>query len=233
MILKKAWVHWILSYSLLLFSQTAFAVAGFSDINNMIFDNAHLKNIKQEGTLNYVYKKDHFIDGQREDTIDLVLTNLRNTGRKDTHIDFFTGPHKRPYQDRENQKGNSVVVFFLEYDVRELAKTINAARPERWHYLQKKVKWQLARGATKKEIEIDYEGVKLPAIQYIIRPYINDPKKSDFPLYANKYYIFTLCEDIPGGIYQVRTIVPDGEQWQEGDESLIDESVTFVGFSTS
>lgn len=216
-----------------MFSQTAFAVSGYSDINNMIFDNAHLKNIKQEGTLNYVYKKEHFIDGAREDTINLELTNLRNTGRKDTHIEFFTGKYNRPYQDRDNQKGNSVVVFFLEYDVRELAKTINAARPERWHYLQKKVKWQLARGASKEEIEIEVDGNKISADQYTIRPYINDPKKHDFPLYANKYYIFTLSEDIPGGIYQVRTIVPDGDEWIDGDDTLIDESITFVGFEPS
>ncbi|NOQ93105.1 MAG: hypothetical protein GQ547_00540 [Methylophaga sp.] len=216
-----------------MFSQTASAVSGFSEINNTIFDNAHLKNIKQEGTLNYVYKKEHFVDGPREDTIDLVLTNLRNTGRKDTHIEFFTGKYNRPYQDRENQKGNSIVVFFLEFDVRELAKTINSARPERWHYLQKKVKWQLARGANKQDIEINYNGKLVAGEQYTIRPYINDPKKADFPLYANKYYIFTLSEEIPGGIYQVRTIVPDGDEWQEGDEALIDESVTLVGFTPS
>ncbi len=224
-------LYWVFAYGLLMFSQTALAVSGFSEINNIIFDNAHLKNIKQEGTLNYIYKKEHFIDGPREDTIDLVLTNLRNTGRKDTHIEFFTGKYNRPYQDRDNQKGNSVVVFFLEFDVRELAKTINSTRPERWHYLQKKVKWQLARGAVQKDIEVDYNGTKVAASQYMIRPYINDPKKADFPLYANKYYIFTLSEDIPGGIYQVRTIVPDGDEWQEGDEALIDESVTFVGFT--
>jgi len=225
------WLVSMLSYGLLMFSQSAFAVSGFSDINNEIFDNAHLKNIKQEGTLNYIYKKEHFVDGPRQDTIDLVLSNLRNTGRKDTHIDFFTGKFNRPYQDRENQKGNSVVVFFLEFDVRELAKTINSSRPERWHYLQKKVKWQLARGAKKQEIEIDFNGAKVPAEQYIIRPYINDPKKADFPLYANKYYIFTLSEAVPGGIYQVRTIVPDGDEWQDGDEALIDESVTLLGFT--
>ncbi|MDC9724809.1 MAG: hypothetical protein PSN44_02675 [Gammaproteobacteria bacterium] len=231
--MKKIWLVSILSYGLLIFGSNANAVTGFSNINNEIFDNAHLKNIKEEGTLSYVYKKEHFVDGSREDTIDLVLTNVRNTGRKDTHIDFFTGKYNRPYQDRENQKANSVVVFFLEYDVRELAKTINSSRPERWHYLQKKVKWQLARGATKNEIEVEYNGTKVPASQYMIRPYINDPKKADFPLYANKYYIFTLSDEIPGAIYQVRTIVPDGDEWQEGDEALIDESVTFVGFTVS
>jgi len=225
------WLYWVLSSGLLMFSHTALAVTGFSEINNIIFDSAHLKNIKQEGILNYTFKRESDLTGPREDTIDLILTNLRNTGRKDTHIEFFTGKYNRPYQDRENQKGNTVVVFFLEYDVRELAKTINSARPERWHYLQKKVKWQLARGAKKKDIEIDYDGNKVAAVQYIIQPYVHDPKKEDMNLYANKYYIFTLSESIPGGIYQVRTVVPNGTKWTEGDEAIIDESVTFVGFT--
>ncbi len=228
--MQKIWSSLVSVCVLLTFSVSSYAVSGVSEINNEIFDKAHLKNIHEPGTLHYVYKREHFIDGPRSDTIDLVLTNLRNTGRKDTHIDFFTGKHNRPYQDRDNQQGNTVAVFFLEFDVRELAKTIDHSHAERWHYLQKKVKWQLARGAKKEKIEIEYNGTKLSAFQYTIRPYSNDPKKSEFPLYANKYYIFTLSEDIPGEIYQLRTIVPDGNKWQEGDEALIDESVTFIGF---
>ncbi|MBL4638785.1 MAG: hypothetical protein JKY76_05425, partial [Proteobacteria bacterium] len=44
------------------------------------------------------------------------------------------------------------------------------------------------------------------------------------------YYIFTMSEEIPGEVYQIRTIVPDGKKWQEGDEVLTEEVLTFVGF---
>lgn len=216
---------------MMFFTGNIYAQAGFSEVNNEIFDKAHLRNIQQAGTLHYKYKKEHFVDGPREDIVDLKLTNLRNTGRKDTHIDFFTGQYNRPYQDRENQQGNSVAVFFLEYDVREMGRLFTKGNNNnRWHYLQKKVKWALAKGADKKEIDIDYNGQTIKGVQYTVQPYINDPKKSEFPLYAGKYYIFTLSPEIPGEIYQVRTVVPDGDRWQEGDAVLIDESVTFVGF---
>jgi len=221
-----------LAVCVLMFTNVAvYAEAGFSEVNNQIFGKAHLRNISEPGTLHYVFKKSHFADGDREDTVDAVLTNLRNTGRKDTHVDFFTGKHNRPYQDRENQQGNSVPVFFLEYDVREMGKLFNKGKHNsRWHYLQKKVKWALAKGANKKEVDIDYNGKVIKGTQYSVQPYINDPKKSEFPLYAGKYYIFTLSDDIPGEIYQVRTIVPDGQTWVEGDIPLIDESLTFVSF---
>ena len=113
------------SACMLILSANVFAQAGFSEINNEIFDKAHLRNIQEAGTLHYKYKKEHFVDGEREDTVDLVLSNLRNTGRKDTHVDFFSGPYNRPYQDRENQQGNTVAVFFLEFDVREMGKLFN------------------------------------------------------------------------------------------------------------
>ncbi|NOQ80902.1 MAG: hypothetical protein GQ548_00070 [Methylophaga sp.] len=225
--MKKMWLYWVSSCVLLLFTASSYAVTGFSDVNNALFDKAHLKNIKQEGILHYVYKKDHFSDGAREDTIDIIITNLRNTGRKDTHFEFFTDEHKRPYLDRDNQQGNGVFVFFLEFDVREMDRLTGGD----WRYFQRKIRWALAKGATKKEIEIDYEGEKVKGVQYIIQPFINDPKNSRYTLYANKYYIFTMSEDIPGEIYQVRTIVPDGKKWQEGDAVLSEETVTFSGFN--
>lgn len=221
------WLYWVSSCVLLLFTASSYAVTGFSDVNNALFDKAHLKNIKQEGILHYVYKKDHFSDGAREDTIDIIITNLRNTGRKDTHFEFFTDEHKRPYLDRDNQQGNGVFVFFLEFDVREMDRLTGGD----WRYFQRKIRWALAKGATKKEIEIDYEGEKVKGVQYIIQPFINDPKNSRYTLYANKYYIFTMSEEIPGEIYQVRTIVPDGKKWQEGDAVLSEETVTFSGFN--
>jgi len=211
---------------LVTFATSAYAQAGFSEVNNQLFDKPHLKNILVPGTLHYVYKKDHFIDGQREDTIDEVVTNIRNTGRKDTHFKFFTGKFNRPYQDRDNQQGNSVFVFFLEFDVHEL-KRYTGGDPR---YFQRKIRWAFAKGADKKEVEINYKGKKLKGIRYTIQPFINDPKKSRYSLYANKYYIFTLSDEIPGGIYQLRTIVPDGKKWHEGETPLSEQTVTFNGF---
>lgn len=204
----------------------AYAVSGYSEINNTLFDKAHLKNIKQPGILHYKYKKESFIDGTREDTIDMTVTNLRNTGRKDTSFEFFTASHKRPYQDRNNQQGNGVFVLYLEFDVHEMDRLTGGD----WAYFQRKIRWALAKGADKTEVDIDYDGKTVKGYQYKIQPFYNDPKNERYSLYANKYYIFTMSEEIPGEVYQVRTIVPDGKTWQEGDEVLTEEVLTFVGF---
>ena len=202
------------------------AIKGFSDVNNALFDKAHLKNITRPGTLHYQYEKKSFIDGNRKDTVDVIVSNIRNTGRKDTRFLFFTGKHNRPYTERENQQGNPAFVLYLEFDIRDLERLTGGS----WAYFQRKIRWAFAKGANTKEVDIDYQGTKIKGIQYTIQPFIDDPKNSRYALYSGKYYIFTLSEDIPGEIYQVRTIVPDGKTWQQGDEVLTEESLTFSSF---
>ena len=202
------------------------AAPGFSEINNILFDSAHLDNINTPGVLTYKYSKESVLDDSREDTIKVTVSNIRNTGRRDLAFEFFTGKYNRPYEAMENQRGNGVFVLFLEYDVHEM----NRLTGGEWRYFQRKLRWAFAEGAEKKEVEIPYNGKTVKGVQYIVQPYVNDPKNQRYKLYAGKYYIFTLSEAIPGEIYQVRTIVPDGDTWQEGEAALVDESITFVGF---
>jgi hypothetical protein len=202
------------------------AAPGFSEINNILFDSAHLDNINTPGVLTYKYAKESVLDDSREDTIKVTVSNIRNTGRRDLAFEFFTGKYNRPYEAMENQRGNGVFVLFLEYDVHEM----NRLTGGEWRYFQRKLRWAFAEGAEKKEVEIPYNGKTVKGVQYIVQPYVNDPKNQRYKLYAGKYYIFTLSEAIPGEIYQVRTIVPDGDTWQEGEAALVDESITFVGF---
>ena len=211
---------------ILLISGKAFAAPGMSEINNELFDKAHLKNIDQPGVLKYKFSKTSFVDGDRTDTIEMMVNNIRNTGRADTYFEFFTGENKRPYEPRLDQRGNSVFVLFPEYDIHEM----NRLTGGEWRYFQRLLRWSFAEGADKKQIEVDYNGKKVKAWQYIVQPYIKDPKNDRYKLYSSKYYIFTMSEEIPGEIYQLKTVVPDGKNWKEGDPVLVEEKVTFTGF---
>lgn len=225
-VVKKLFRNLVSGWLLALFVMPAAAAPGFSEINNELFDKHHLKNINEPGTLHYAYRKISFVEGNREDTIDVNVSNIRNTGRSDIDFEFFTGQYKRPYEAMTDQRGNGVFVLFLEFDVHEM----NRLTGGEWRYFQRKLRWAFAEGAAKSEVDIDYDGRKVKGYQYVVQPYANDPKNSRYKLYANKYYIFTLSEEIPGEIYQVRTVVPDGRTWREGDPVLVDESITFTGF---
>lgn len=225
--MKKIGLTVVLAWMMSL-AGVALANTGFSEINNELFDKSHLKNIHEPTKITYAYKKSSYVEGEREDTVVMKVDNIRNTGRRDTEFVFFTGEHHRPYQARPDQRGNGVFVYFLEYDIHEMERLTGGD----WRYFQRKIRWSMAEGAKKEQVEVDYNGDKVKAWQYTIQPYLNDPENSRYGLYSGKYYIFILSEDIPGEIYQVRTIVPDGKTWQEGDTALIDESLTFTDVET-
>lgn len=227
--MKKSVISILSAYLLLLFAPMVSAAPGYTEINNELFDKAHLKNIKQPGTLRYEFHRQSFTEGNRDDVIEMNVSNIRNTGRCDLAFNFFTGEYNRPYEPMSNKRGNGVAVLYLEYDIHEMDRLTGGE----WRYFQRKLKSAFASGADKKEVEIDYNGKKVKGVQYIVQPYIKDPKNSRYKLYAGKYYIFTLSEDIPGELYQVRTIVPDGKVWKEGDPILLEETLTFKGYDAS
>jgi hypothetical protein len=60
-----------------------------------------------------------------------------------------------------------------------------------------------------------------------VQPYLNDPvMQARAEKYEKKTYIFTLSNQVPGGVYQIQTTVasPDGK----ADAPLIDETMTFA-----
>ena len=216
-----------LVYGLLLVNTPLFAEEGYSDVNNALFDSPHMQSIKVPGSLNYQYKKTAISEPAKEDSVTVNITNISDVGRTDQVYDFFTGENKRPYQDRKNLSGNAIFMLFLEWDVHELERQTGGS----WRHFQRRIRWAMAAGAAKKEVLISYQGKALKGSQYIIQPYANDEKSARYGARANKYYIFTLSDGIPGTIYEVRSIVPKAKIWQQGDELITDERLTFTGFT--
>lgn len=202
------------------------AAEGFSEVNNALFDSPHMQNINNPGRLNYRYKRIDSGDQPRQDTVSIEITNITESGRTDQAYHFFTGEHKRPYQDRKNVTGNAIFMLFLESDVHELQRQTGGS----WRHFQRRIRWALAAGATKNDLLIPYQGKDIKATQYIIQPYANDDQRARYGPFAYKYYAFTLSDEIPGTIYEVRSIVPEAKTWKEGDEFLADERITFTGF---
>ena len=205
---------------------TSFSAEDYSDINNALFDSPHMKNIRSPGVLEYAYKS--IINTKViEDKITITVSNIQKNGRTNESFSFFSGDKKRKYPDRENVIGNAVFMYYLEKDVHDLEKKTGGS----WRHFQRRIRWAMAAGAAKKEINIDYNGEKITATQYTIQPFANDKDKKRYGSYVNKYYRFILSKDIPGMIYKIVTFVPKTEKWKEGDALLEDESMTFKSFN--
>jgi len=217
----------LLVFGLLLVSAQLFAADGYSEVNNALFDSPHMQNIKVPGRLDYLYKKTGIDQQANEDKVVVAITNISDTGLTDQAYNFFTGENKLPYPDRSKLSGNSIFMLFLERDVHELERQTSGS----WRHFQRRIRWAMAAGAAKKEVLIAYQGKELKGSQYIIQPYADDEKSARYGAHANKYYSFTLSDEIPGTIYEVRSIVPKVKTWQEGDELITDERLTFTGFT--
>jgi hypothetical protein len=55
--------------------------------------------------------------------------------------------------------------------------------------------------------------------------------KAKFAKFENKAYVFTLCDEVPGGVYQLRTRLDDspsaGDASKEAKPPLMEEVLTF------
>ena len=54
---------------------------------------------------------------------------------------------------------------------------------------------------------VPYRGKTIAAREISIAPYLDDPLRVRFEKYANKTYVFTLSDAVPGGLYAIRTRV--------------------------
>ena len=214
-------------FALLLVNTQLFAEEGYSEVNNALFDSPHMQNIKVPGSLSYQYKKTATNEQAKEDSVTVNITNISDAGRTDQAYDFFTGENKLPYQNRTKLSGNAIFMLFLERDVHELERQTSGS----WRHFQRRIRWAMAAEAAKKEVLITYQGKELNGTKYIIQPYADDEKSARYGAHANKYYTFTLSDGIPGTIYEVRSIVPKTETWQEGDALITDERITFTDFT--
>ncbi len=210
----------------LVVSMQAFAAEGLSEVNNALFDSPHMQSIKTTGKINYLYKKLSANEENKNDSVTVDIIDLSEDGRTDQSYTFFMGKNQKNYPTRKNIIGNGIFMMFLEWDVHQMERQTQGS----WRHFQRRIRWAMAAGDEKKKVEITYQDKKIKATQYSIQPYANDKKSERYGDYANKVYLFTLSKDIPGTIYQVRTIVPKNKDWKEGDDVVIDEQITFTSF---
>lgn len=219
-----------LVYGLILVHTDILATENFSEINNALFNTPHMLLITRPGRLNYQYRKTAINAADKTGNVSVEITAIVENGVSDQVYYFLGADNTGPAQQRKQVTGNAIFMLFLEQDIHEMERQTGGS----WRHFQRRIRWAMAAGAQKKEVIINYQNKKVKATQYTIQPYVNDDNIERYGIYLNKYYIFTLSDQIPGTIYQVRTIVPaTGNVWNEGQGSLIDERITFTGFSES
>lgn len=210
--------------ALLLFvSPIVHADEKYSDAEVLLFETNHLKEITKPTILQYEYKKDGALEKGFDDKVSVNISKVGSEG-KTVSADYLSGERKTDFPAVDGASGNPVVMYFLERDIREMQRLTGGKPP----YFKKRIRLSLADGAEVRPVKFSFDGKEVEGREIKITPYANDPLKARFGKYVGKYYLFTLAEGIPGGVYQMRAIIPEqAAQTDAKSTPMIQETLTF------
>jgi hypothetical protein len=192
-----------------------------SQAETMLFMTPHLEDVKPPRQLHYAYRKSGTLEQGFSDTIDVDITGAADGSRNGT-VHFFSGARRIDFPERDHVDGNPLLLFYLEHELSEMHR-LTGGTPS---YFRQLIRSALADSARIKDVDIRFDGRTLRAQQITISPYDTDPNRARFVRLATKQYVFTLSDEIPGRIYQLRSYVPPASG-SDGDEAVLEETLTF------
>ncbi len=190
---------------------------------NYLFGRPHLSGITQPAVLRYRFARRSTADDGFEDTIDVRVDAIREAGRRDTSMVFFTDTRNRPYPDLTDFLGNPLVLMFLQRDVWDLSRT----RGGQARYFRYRIRQALRETATVEAETIETALGTIEGHRITITPYENDRYRRRLDQFEFKTYEFVVSDDVPGEIYMIRTVVPATASAGAGAPPLIEETVVF------
>ena len=196
----------------------------FSQAEQLLFLSDHLSNVLGSTVINYAYSKSGTLDPASEGTVHLTVSAMPQGSGKHTHVDFLSGARKFELPDIDDATSNPVILFFLERDVRDMQRRTGGQAS----YFRKRVRIALAEAAQVQLVQLSIKGRSVNGTQISIQPFTDDPLKSRFHGLADKIYVFTLSQEVPGQLYRMQTQAR-ASQDQADAPPLLEETVTFVG----
>ena len=198
----------------------------YTEAEELLWLHDHLHNINRPTRLYYAFTQSGSYEEGFSDSVYLDIIKINNDGTKNAALDFFTAARKQHVNPENvtNIKGNPVMGIFMQGDVYEM----NRLTEGHWRYFQKRIKIALRESAKVDKVEFDFNGKHCKGEKIVFLPYLNDPHKADFEKFAGKRYEFILSDDVPGSLYQIHTIIPDGSDKDGKKPPLIEETLTLT-----
>ena len=193
----------------------------FADAEVTLWLDNHLQNISSTGRLYYDFVKRGSYEEGFSDSVYLDIIEVNEDGSKNADLEFFTAERQ---QNARNDNlvgvtGNPVLLVYMQGDVYEMNRLTNGS----WRYFQRRIKSAFAEEAKIETVSFEYDGMQLTGEKISITPYLNDPRRRQFAEFAHKVYEFIMSEQVPGKLYQIKTVIPDKSP---DKEPLIEEILT-------
>jgi len=199
----------------------------FSDAETRLWLSDHLRNITRPARLHYEFQKGGSFEEGFVDSVYLDIVAINADGTKNAEMQFFSGSRAQGFgaENVTEITGNPVLGTYLGGDIDELNRLTGASADSRgrWRYFQRRIKLALAEAAVIEDVTVDFQGRAVKAQRITITPFVKDPHRAEFEQFAGKRYEFVFSDEIPGSLYQIRTLVPGAEG---ATVPLIEETLT-------
>lgn len=193
----------------------------FSEAEKRLFMTDQVGGLANGQTLTYSFVRSGSHEKPLEGKVTLVAKAATGEAGRPVHVDFLSGAEKVDLPDIDKARGNPVTMYFLERDVREMKRITKGST----NYYRKRIRMALEDGAAINPITISWHGQAISAMEIVIDPYLNDPARARFAEFANKKYAFVVTAEIPGGLYQIRSLMMAAEGKQD-NVPMIEEVLT-------
>lgn len=187
-----------------------------TEAEKQLFMNDQLSSLKAPTTLSYSFKRSGSQEAPFQDTVEVRISEEK--GARKVSTSCLNGARKTEIPEIDAAQSNPALMCFLERDIREMERLTGGKS----NYFRKRIRLALSEGPKGTPVKVSFGGKTVDAKEYRITPYSNDPNKQKFPKYLAKTYIFVLSDAVPGGLYRVDTVVP------EGNTVLIEEDMVLA-----
>jgi hypothetical protein len=175
-----------------------------SEAETLLFETDHLAGIRPPAHLAYTFR--HVAAGQDsfDDNVQLDFARPVANGPVRVTLTFLSGRRQWPGPVLDDSRGNPVLLGFLERDIAEMHRLTGGAAA----YFRKQIRLALARHATVTAQTFAFAGKTYRGRAVVIQPYREvavQQHAAQLRRFAHKSYQFLLSDELPGGIYRIRT----------------------------
>ncbi|HXF46630.1 MAG TPA: hypothetical protein VNK91_10985 [Burkholderiaceae bacterium] len=224
--MKRALCRLAVAAALAAASVTAHAAdpSQFSEAERRLFATDHLASLRVATRLEYAYRRSGSLQGEAQDRAVVTVAAPDAGGGHDVHVDFLSGARRLDLPDIKGAAGNPIILHFLEREVREMNRLTGGSA----NYYRKRIRMALAEAARVRTVTRTVDGRSVPAVEIFIAPYRDDPARSRYERFADKTFVLTLSEQVPGGVVELRSELL-AQNAGGAPELMLAESLTFVG----
>jgi len=200
----------------------------FSPAERALFMTDQFAKLRPPMTLRYRFQRSGSLEPAFDDKVSIALKAQGNGRCCDASGEFLSGERRVQLPPVEGATGNPVTLFFLERDVREMERLTKGKSA----YFRKRIRMAIFQGAQQRAVTLNYRGKSVAGQEFTITPYVDDPNRPRFEQLANKRYVFTLSDAVPGGVYAIRALVVDAAKGADAPPLLAEELLIDGGAAT-